>query len=288
MHCLDNLITGRYRNLEQLLPSPDFQFTQADVTCLPAGLEPAEAVFHLASPASPPGYFQYPEETALTNSKGTHALLGLATGWQASFLFASTSEVYGDPLVHPQPETYWGNVNTVGMRSCYDESKRFGETLTYTFIHKYGTRARIVRIFNTYGPFSDPNDGRIVPNFITQALRGEPITVYGDGRQTRSLCYVSDLVDGLLRAMFHPGSEHGVFNLGNPEEHTVLEYAHLIREMTGSTSEIVHVPPISKDEPQLRRPDISRARQLLGWQPQVGLRDGLTRTVAWFRQELAR
>ena len=225
-------------------------------------------------------------QTSLANSLGTYHLLELAKRNNAKFLIASTSEIYGEPLEHPQREEYWGNVNPNGMRSCYDESKRFGESLTMTYRRHFDLDARIIRIFNTYGPHSDPNDGRIVPNFITQALYNKPITVYGDGSQTRSLCYVDDLVEGIMRAMFLPNTKGNVTNLGNPDEHTVLEYAQAIRRLCGSQSEIVHVAPISEDDPSRRKPDISRAKALLGWEPKIGLDDGMGKTVAWFRQKL--
>jgi nucleoside-diphosphate-sugar epimerase len=199
---------------------------------------------------------------------------------------ASTSEAYGDPLEHPQKETYWGNVNPNGERSCYDESKRFGESITFVYWRSMGLDARIIRIFNTYGPHSDPNDGRIVPNFISQALKGEPITIYGTGEQTRSLCYVSDLVDGIVRAQLSEGTTGEVFNLGNPDEHTVREYAEIINQMCGGRSEIVYRPFISADDPQRRRPDIAKARARLGWEPRVGLEEGMARTIAWFRERL--
>jgi nucleoside-diphosphate-sugar epimerase len=201
----------------------------------------------------------------------------------ARFLFASTSEVYGDPLEHPQRETYWGNVNPIGIRACYDESKRFGEALVQSYRRQYDLDIRLVRIFNTYGPRCDPADGRVVPNFASQALAGEPITVYGDGSQTRSLCYVSDLVDGIWRAMTTDGARGDVFNLGNPEEHTILEYARLIRELSDSSSEIVF-RPLPQDDPTRRRPDISKAQAVLDWQPRVALREGLLRTIAWYRE----
>ncbi len=278
--CVDNLLTGSRGNVAHLLGRPGFRLLEHDVT-QPLAIE-AEAIFHLASPASPVAYQAHPEETALANALGSQRLLALARQLGARYLFASTSEIYGDPLEHPQRESYWGNVNTVGPRACYDEGKRFGEALTSVYWHAYGLDARIVRIFNTYGPRSDPDDGRLVPNFVTQALRGEPLTVYGDGSQTRSLCYVDDLVRGIELAMFAPDTTRAVVNLGNPEEHTVLEYAHLIRELVGSAAEIVH-RPLPKDDPTRRRPDITRARQLLGWEPQVPLREGLERTVEWFR-----
>lgn len=277
---VDNLITGMRRNIEPLLSNDRFSFVEQDVV-LPIDL-PADAVFHLASPASPRGYLDHPIETALVNSIGTHNTLEMARKYGAKFLLASTSEAYGDPLEHPQVETYWGNVNPIGVRSCYDESKRFGEALTMTYIRATGLDARIIRIFNTYGPHSDPDDGRIVPNFITQALNGAPITVYGDGSQTRSLCYVSDLVEGIIGAMFQEGTKGEVINLGNPLENTVLEYAYLIKEMCGSRSTI-EFKPLPQDDPTRRCPDISKARGLLGWEPRVGLAEGLGRTIEWFK-----
>jgi nucleoside-diphosphate-sugar epimerase len=282
--CVDNLITGSEANIEPLKTQPGFRFLRHDI--IEPMNEKVEVIFHLASPASPPGYLNYPVETSLANSLGTYHLLELAKRNNAKFLIASTSEIYGEPLEHPQRETYWGNVNPVGMRSCYDESKRMGESLTMTYRRHFDLDSRIIRIFNTYGPHSDPNDGRIVPNFITQALYNKPITVYGEGNQTRSLCYVDDLVEGIIRAMFTPNSKGNITNLGNPDEHTVLEYAQVIRRLCGSQSEIVHVAPISEDDPSRRKPDISRAKQLLGWEPKIGLEEGLGKTVAWFRQKL--
>lgn len=277
---IDNLITGMSRNIAPLLPDPGFSFVEHDVV-RPMDL-PTDAVFHLASPASPRGYLDHPVETALVNSVGTNNMLEMAARNGAAFLMASTSEAYGDPLEHPQRESYWGNVNPVGIRSCYDESKRFSEALTMTYLRSRELNARIIRIFNTYGPHSDPDDGRIVPNFITQALLNRPITVYGDGSQTRSLCYVSDLVEGILAAMFREGTRGQVINLGNPLENTVLEYAHLIRDMCNSQSEI-EFKPLPQDDPTRRCPDITRARTLLGWEPRVGLAEGLGRTIEWFR-----
>ena len=277
---VDNLITGMARNIASLLPDWRFSFIRHDVV-QPLDL-PADAVFHLASPASPRGYLDHPLETALVNSVGTHNMLDMAARNGAAFLMASTSEAYGDPLEHPQRETYWGNVNPVGIRSCYDESKRFSEALTMTYVRSANLNARIIRIFNTYGPHSDPDDGRIVPNFVTQALMGRPITVYGDGSQTRSLCYVSDLVEGIVSAMFTEGTRGQVINLGNPQENTVLEYAYLIREMCHSQSEI-QFEPLPQDDPTRRCPDITRAQTLLGWEPKVGLADGLGQTVEWFK-----
>ncbi|MCS6801140.1 MAG: SDR family oxidoreductase [Chloroflexota bacterium] len=281
---IDNLITGRRANIEHLLGRPDFQFLERDVNDEHPDIE-GDLYLHLASPASPVGYSRYPIETMLTNSLGTQRLLDLARRDGARFLFASTSEAYGDPLVHPQPETYWGNVNPVGPRACYDESKRYGEALTITYVRQYQLDARIVRIFNTYGPRNDPNDGRIVPNFITQALRGEPITVYGSGLQTRSFCYVTDLVDGIWRAATLPGLAGEVINLGNPLEYAVIDLARLIKELAASPSAIVHLPA-REEEIARRRPDITKAGRLLGWTPRVGIEDGLRQTIEWFRLEL--
>jgi nucleoside-diphosphate-sugar epimerase len=284
--CLDNLLTGSRANVEHLHGDPSFTFLQQDVA-RPLDLD-VDTIFHLASPASPnpaspKSYLAHPVATALANSQGTHALLELARHNRARLLFASTSEVYGDPLEHPQRESYWGNVNPNGIRSCYDESKRFGEALALAYRRQYEVDVRIVRIFNTYGPRCDPADGRVVPNFVSQALDNEPITVYGDGSQTRSLCYVSDLVDGIWRTMTSDQRSGEVFNLGNPEEHTVLEYAELIRELCDSSSEIVY-RPLPQDDPTRRRPDISKAQSVLGWQPRVALRDGLRQTIAWYRE----
>ncbi len=283
--CVDSMITGDQRNVGHLLDRPGFELRAHDIV---ESLDLAvDGIFHLASPASPVAYQTYPEATALANSLGSLQLLRLARQRQARYLFASTSEVYGDPEEHPQRETYWGHVNPVGPRACYDESKRFGEALTTVYLNEHGVDARIIRIFNTYGPRSDPNDGRLVPNFVTQALRGAALTVYGDGSQTRSLCYVEDLVRGIELAMFSPNTTGLVVNLGNPEEHTVLEYAELIRELTGSSAEIAF-RPLPADDPTRRRPDITRAREVLGWQPRVPLREGLERTIAWFREAGAR
>lgn len=277
--CIDNFITGSERNIEPLRTHPHFTFVQQDVTKL-FDFE-ADAIFHLASPASPVGYMEHPIETILVNSHGTYLLLEQAKRQNVRFLMASTSEAYGDPLVHPQREDYWGNVNPIGPRACYDESKRLGETLTMEYYRQYQLNARIVRIFNTYGPNSQIQDGRMIPNFITQALRNEPLTIYGDGSITRSICYVSDLVDGLMRAMFKPHTAGEVFNLGNTEEHTVLEYAHTIIRLCEATSTIVFEPN-RIDDPERRRPDISKAQQVLGWQPKIGIEAGLRRTIEWF------
>lgn len=281
---VDNLITGHPRNIAHLNGRPQFTFLKHDVT-QPWEGGPWDAIFHLASPASPHSYESFAVETLLVNSQGTHLLLELARRFGAKFLLASTSEIYGDPLVHPQPESYWGNVNSVGPRSCYDEGKRFAEALTTSYVKFHNVDARIARIFNTYGPRNDPKDGRIIPNFVTQALRGVPITVYGDGHQTRSYCYVSDLVEGIRRAMFTPGTKGLVVNLGSPDERSALEIAQRVKELSGSPSPIVHTPP-REEEIARRKPDIARAKSVLGWEPRVPLEEGLTHTIAWFRQVL--
>jgi UDP-glucuronate decarboxylase len=287
--CVDNLLTGSLDNVAPFLGRPGFQFIQSDVseTLPPAVDTPTDLVFHLASPASPVGYMRNPLATALANSVGTRNLLELARRHRARFLVASTSEVYGDPLEHPQREEYWGNVNPNGIRSCYDEGKRFGEALTMIYVREYGVDARIVRIFNCYGPNSDPNDGRIVPNFITQALRGDPITVYGDGAQTRSFCYVADLVDGLVRAIGDRGRIGRVYNIGNPVEFTVREFAEMVKRLTGSRSSVSFRAEMPEDDPRRRCPDISRARDELGWEPRVGIEEGLRLTIEWMRLRLA-
>lgn len=281
--CVDNYITGSARNIEDVLNHPNFTYLQQDVT-QPFSFE-ADAIFHLASPASPVGYMSHPIETIMANSQGTYQMLEQARKQNAMFLISSTSEIYGDPLVHPQTEDYWGNVNPIGPRACYDESKRLGETLTMEFYRQYNTNIRIVRIFNTYGPNSQPDDGRMIPNFIMQALKNEPLTIYGDGTKTRSICYVSDLIDGLIRAMFQPGTTGEVFNLGNPEEHTVLEYAQTIIRLCNASSEILYEPS-RVDDPERRRPNISKAQQMLGWQVQVGMEEGLRRTIDWFKSRI--
>jgi len=280
--CVDNLLTGSLQNIAPLRSHPSFTFIEHDVT-RPFEFE-AEAIFHLASPASPVGYMEHPIETILVNSQGTYHMLEQARRQKAHFLVSSTSEVYGDPLVHPQYEGYWGNVNPVGPRACYDESKRLGETLTMEYVRQYDLDARIVRIFNTYGPNSQFSDGRMIPNFITQALKNEPLTIYGDGSRTRSICYVSDLIEGLLLAMFTPGTTGEVFNLGNPEEHTVLEFAHTIIRLCNASSDILFEDS-RIDDPERRRPDISKARQVLGWDLKVPMEEGLRRTIAWFSNQ---
>jgi len=282
---VDNLLTGRLDNIRHLLTHPQFRFIEQDVT---QGIDlEVDAIFHLASPASPVGYRQYPIETLLVNSVGTYHLLELARRVGARFVFASTSEVYGDPLVHPQREDYFGNVNPVGLRSCYDEGKRFGEALTMEFVRSFGVDARIARIFNTYGPRMDPADGRVVPNFIVHALTGEAIEIFGDGTQTRSLCYISDMVRGLRLLMERDGLAGTVINLGNPDERTILELAYLVRESTGNPVPIVF-RPARPDDPGRRCPDISRARSVLGWEPRVSVEEGIRMTIDYFQEVLAR
>ncbi|GAC1403127.1 MAG: SDR family oxidoreductase [Ktedonobacteraceae bacterium] len=282
--CVDNLLTGSTQNIETLRKHPHFTFIQHDVTqTFPFE---ADAIFHMASPASPVGYMDHPIETILVNSQGTYQMLEAAKRQHAMFLISSTSEIYGDPLVHPQREDYWGNVNPIGPRACYDESKRLGETLTMEYYRQFQVNARIVRIFNTYGPNSQINDGRMIPNFITQALKNEPLTIYGDGKKTRSICYVSDLVDGLIRAMFQPETAGEVFNLGNPEEYTVLEFAQTIIRLCEASSPIIYESS-RIDDPERRRPNISKAQQVLGWRVNVRMEDGLQRTIEWFRSHTA-
>ena len=277
---LDNYLTGASANLAHLSGHPAFRMVAQDIT-LPFTVEGAvDCVVNMASPASPRAYLEHPIETLDVGSLGSRRMLDLALDRSARFLLTSTSECYGDPLVHPQVETYWGNVNPVGPRSCYDESKRFAEALTMAYHRKYGLRTNIARIFNTYGPRMKLNDGRVVPAFLDQALRGEPMTVFGDGSQTRSFCFVSDLVDGLYRLML--SDERYPVNLGNPSEMTILEFAEHIRRLTGSRSEIVF-EDLPEDDPKQRRPDIGKARALLGWEPRVPLEEGLRQTIAYFQ-----
>ena len=277
---IDNLVTGNTDNLAHLAGRPDFKFIRQDVTEHLYLAGPVDYLWHFASPASPVDYLELPIQTLKVGSLGTHKALGLAKAKGARFLLTSTSEVYGDPLVHPQTEEYWGNVNPVGPRGCYDESKRFAEALTMAYHQQHGVQTRIVRIFNTYGPRMRLNDGRVVPAFISQALRGEPLTVFGEGRQTRSFCHVSDLLEGIIRLMF--SDTHLPVNIGNPTELTVLEFAREIIRLTGSRSRLVF-KPLPKDDPQQRRPDITKARKLLGWAPRVGLEEGLRETIEHFR-----
>jgi len=279
--CIDNLVTGNVANIEHLAGNEDFRFIKHDVTeyiYLPGGVD---FVFHFASPASPIDYLELPIQTLKVGALGTHKALGLARAKQATFLLASTSEVYGDPLVHPQEEGYWGNVNPVGPRGVYDEAKRFAEAMTMAYHRTHGVDVKIVRIFNTYGPRMRAYDGRVVPAFINQALEGEPLTVFGDGRQTRSFCYVSDLLAGIFALAL--GSDTGPVNIGNPTEMTVLDLAETILKTTGSSSELIH-KDLPVDDPKVRQPDIGLAKELLGWEPKVSLADGLARTIEFFRR----
>ncbi|HLG95133.1 MAG TPA: UDP-glucuronic acid decarboxylase family protein [Bryobacteraceae bacterium] len=278
---LDNFITGAERNIHHLMHNQAFEFREWDV-CRPPEVEvPVDGVLHLASLASPKDYYHHPIETLEVGSTGTRNMLELARRHGARFLITSTSEAYGDPLEHPQVETYWGNVNPVGIRSCYDESKRYAEALTMAYHRVHGVRTNIARIFNTYGPKMQLDDGRVVPEFIDQALRGEPFTIYGDGSQTRSFCYIRDMVDGLYRLAF--SDERYPVNLGNPREMTILEFADCIRKITGTKAPIAY-KPLPQDDPKRRRPDITKAKRILGWEPKVVLEDGLRETIAYFQQ----
>jgi len=282
--CVDNLVTGTARNIAHLRDNKSFESVQHNVS-EPLYLDgPVDAVLHFASPASPIDYADHPIATLKVGTLGTHNMLGLARAKGATFFLASTSEVYGDPKVHPQPETYWGNVNPVGPRAVYDEAKRASEAFTMAYHRTHGMKTRIVRIFNSYGPRMRTNDGRAVPNFLTQAVKNQPITVYGDGSQTRSLCYVDDLIEGIIRLLATDYAEP--VNLGTDDEVTMLQLATRIRDLSGSSSEIVF-KPLPEDDPKQRRPDLTRARKLLGWQPQTSLEAGLTRTIAYFRERLS-
>ena len=281
--CLDNLLTGNISNIAHLMGNSAFKFIKYNVVEYLFVEGPVDAVLHLASPASPIDYLEMPIQTLKVGSLGTHKALGLAKEKKARFLLASTSEIYGDPLVNPQPETYWGNVNPIGPRGVYDEAKRFAEAMTMAYRRYHRVDARIVRIFNTYGPRMRPNDGRVVSNFIVQALRGEPLTMYGNGSQTRSFCYVSDLISGIVALLSAPASEEmdRPFNIGNPEERTVRDLAIKILALTGSSSRIeYHDLPI--DDPHVRCPDIRRAKSILGWQPVISTDEGLQHTIDYF------
>jgi len=282
---MDNLITGSTRNIEHLAGRDDFLFIKQDVTNYIYIEGPIDAVLHFASPASPIDYMNLPIQTLKVGALGTHKALGLAKAKGARFLIASTSEVYGDPQIHPQPETYWGHVNPIGPRGVYDEAKRFAEAMTMAYHRYHGVDTKIVRIFNTYGPRMRLEDGRVVPNFIPQALRGQALTVYGDGQQTRSFCYCSDLIEGIYRLLL--SDEHEPVNIGNPNELTIREFAETINRLTGNQSGII-VQPEKRitDDPQTRRPDITKAQTLLGWNPQVRLEEGLTRTIEYFRNRI--
>jgi dTDP-glucose 4,6-dehydratase len=285
--CLDNLLTGSIDNISHLMGHPRFRFVKHNVTEYIFIGESVDAVMHFASPASPRDYLEFPIQTLKVGALGTHKTLGLSKNKKARFLLASTSETYGDPLVNPQPESYWGNVNPIGLRGVYDEAKRFAEALAMAYHRYHGLDTRIVRIFNTYGPRMRPNDGRVVSNFIVQALRGQPLTVYGHGEQTRSFCYVQDEVEGIIGLLMAPDTEtiHYPVNIGNPHEVTVLEIAHRIIELTGSASPVVY-EPLPEDDPKVRRPDVTHARELLGWSPQIALEEGLRRTIEYFRSKV--
>ena len=285
---LDNLSTGHGRNIAHLLGNPLFKFIHLDVTEYIYVDGPVDVIFHLASLPSPVDYLKKPIPTLKVGALGTHKTLGLARAKNALFLLASTSEVYGDPQVHPQPEDYWGNVNPVGPRGVYDESKRFAEAITMAYHRYHGLDTRIFRIFNTYGPRMRPEDGRVVTNFIGQALHEQPMTVYDDGSRTRSFCFVSDLVDGIVKLMH--SSENEPVNLGNPLEMSILGFAQIVQKLAGTKSEIVFVTPTderTKDDPQVRRPDITKARTVLGWEPQVSVEEGISRTIDYFRERFA-
>jgi len=277
--CLDNLFTGSKENISHLLLNPNFTFIEHDVQS--PFLAPVDWIFNLACPASPPRYQSDPVATVRTNVLGMMNMLELAKSTGARVLQASTSEVYGDPLCHPQEETYWGNVNPISRRACYDEGKRCAETLCFDYYREYGVDIRVIRIFNTYGPRMSKDDGRVVSNFILQALRGDDMTVYGDGSYTRSFQYVDDLIEGMMR-MMHVDGFTGPVNIGNPGEFTILELAKLVLEMTGSTSKIIHLPAVEHD-PKQRKADIALARKMLDWEPKIVLRDGLERTIAYFQ-----
>ncbi|MBU6351829.1 MAG: SDR family oxidoreductase [Chloroflexi bacterium] len=280
---MDNLITGSTDNIAHLAGNRRFQFVHHDVTNYLYLSGPLDAILHFASPASPIDYLELPIQTLKVGSLGTHNALGLALAKSARFLLASTSEIYGDPLVHPQQENYWGNVNPIGPRGVYDEAKRFSEAMTMAYHRSHNVDTRIVRIFNTYGPRMRLRDGRVVPNFVGQALRQEPLTVYGQGKQTRSFCYVSDLVDGIYRLLL--SQENTPVNIGNPTELTIYDFAQVINELTDNPAGI-RFEPLPVDDPQQRQPDITKARQCLGWSPQVDLRSGMAQTVEWFRNQL--
>jgi len=278
--CVDNLITGKRENIAALEARDDFEFVLHDVSKPIEVAGPVDYVLHFASPASPIDYLELPIQTLKVGSLGTHNSLGLAKAKGARYLLASTSEVYGDPLVHPQPESYWGNVNPVGPRGVYDEAKRFAEAMTMAYHRVHGLETRIVRIFNTYGPRMRPRDGRVVPAFVAQAIAGEPMTVFGDGSQTRSFCFVDDLIEGIYRLLLSDEAEPT--NIGNPHEMTILEFAETIRDAVGSESRIVF-KPLPVDDPKTRQPDITKARAVLGWEPRVPLAQGLGRTIEYFR-----
>jgi len=280
---VDNLITGRQENIKALHKNPNFIFIKTDITQANFTIQGSSfsIIFHLASPASPPKYQAKPIETLHANSIGSENLLELAKEQNARFVFASTSEVYGDPAVHPQTESYWGNVNSFGARSCYDEAKRYGEALCYSYLHKFDVDLRIARIFNTYGSNMDPKDGRIISNLINQAINNQPLTIYGDGQQTRSFCYVSDMAEGLWK-LATQNVKGEIINLGNPNEISILETAKLIKKLTDSESQIIY-EKLPQDDPIRRQPDISKAKKLLGWQPEISFEEGLEKTISYFK-----
>jgi UDP-glucuronate decarboxylase len=289
--CIDNFITSDRKNLVDLLENPNFKFFEQDVTKpvqnLEAEIQSLDYIFHLASPASPNkkssrSYMSFPIETLLVNSVGTYNLLELARKYNSSFLFASSSEVYGDPAISPQKENYFGNVNPNGVRSVYDEGKRFGEAITFGYMRKYGLNVRLIRIFNTYGPLMLPDDGRVVSNFINQAIKNEPLTIYGKGTQTRSICYIDDLIVGIKLAMLNPNTKGEIFNLGNPDERSILDIAKLIKNLADSNSKIVF-EDLPEDDPKSRKPDIYHAKQTLGWEPKVTVEEGLKKTIKYFK-----
>ncbi|MDO8582975.1 MAG: SDR family oxidoreductase [bacterium] len=289
--CVDNFITSDRKNIEGLLSNPNFQFIEQDIaldlSSFISHLSSLDYIFHLASPASPNkksprSYINFPIETLLANSMGSYNLLELSRKFNSKFLYASSSEIYGDPEISPQGENYFGNVNPNGIRSVYDEGKRFGEAITFGYVRKYNLDARIVRIFNTYGPVMQPDDGRVVSNFINQAIKNERITVYGKGTQTRSFCYVDDMVSGIKSAIFSSNTKGEVFNLGNPDERSILDIAKLIKNMTDSKSEIVF-EDLPEDDPKVRKPDISHAKEVLGWEPKTGTEEGLRKTIDYFK-----
>jgi len=284
--CIDNLLTGSRDNIAEFLKDRNFKFIEKDVIGFNPENMPSDFdyIFHFASPASPPDYFRYPIETLRVNSIGTENCLNLALKCKAAFLYASTSEVYGDPLIPIQNEEYWGNVNSIGVRSVYDEGKRYGEAIVMAYHRKYGMNTHIVRIFNTYGPRMRLDDGRAIPNFVYQALTGQPLTVYGDGKQTRSFCYIDDLIRGIV--LLIEKGYHLPVNLGNPVEFTVIQLAELIQKITGKKTEITFMPPL-EDDPKRRKPDIRRAKELLGWQPEISLEEGLKKTIDYFNNKVA-
>ncbi|MCC6638373.1 MAG: SDR family oxidoreductase [Ignavibacteriaceae bacterium] len=281
--CIDNLITGNLDNIGHLFGNEDFSFIKHDITNFIHVMGPVDYILHFASPASPIDYLQLPIQTLKVGSLGTHKALGLAKEKNATFLLASTSEVYGDPLIHPQTESYWGNVNTVGPRGVYDEAKRFAESLTMAYNRYHNVKTRIARIFNTYGPRMRLNDGRALPAFISQALNNEPLTIFGDGSQTRSFCYVDDLVDGLVRLLF--SDEVYPVNIGNPAEITIKQFAEEVIELTGTKSSITYME-LPEDDPKVRQPDITRATEILGWSPKVDRKTGVLKTIDYFKNQL--